>query len=55
MTIVGVIMMLLSYAVVLVLMVYCYYRIFKLPGGEPHGHSPLGIDTGGEDEPGDDS
>ena len=51
MTTVGIFMMLLSNSVVLMLMVYCFYRVLKTPGTEKHEHAMLEIDTGDTDDP----
>ena len=51
MTTLGIIMMLISYGVAISLMVFCFYRILRIPRPGLHEHSPLGIDTGDKDEP----
>lgn len=51
MTTVGLLMMILSYSFVLLLTIYCFYRVFHTPGVEKHEHSLLEIDTHDEDAP----
>lgn len=45
MTTVGFFMMIVSNSVVLLLTVYCFYRVLHAPGAEKHEHAMLEIDT----------
>ncbi|MGR9045038.1 MAG: hypothetical protein ACU83N_07070 [Gammaproteobacteria bacterium] len=49
MTVWGVIMMGISFGVSIALMVYCFYRILRIPRSELREHAPLEIDTGDQD------
>lgn len=45
-------MMTLSCGFVLVLTVFCFYKVLTTPGSEKHEHAPLEIDTGDADPSG---
>lgn len=45
MTTPGIVMMILSNLFVLVLTVYCFYRVCRAPEAEKHQHGMLDIDT----------
>jgi hypothetical protein len=51
MTSFGILMMIASNTLVIVLMVYCFYRVFTAPKAARHEHSPLEIDTRDSDPP----
>lgn len=51
MTEVGLFMMIFSNAVVVLLTVFCFYRVFSTPGTEKHEHAMLEIDTRDTDVP----
>jgi len=45
MTIAGWVLMVLSLSFVLVLLVFCYWRVLRTPTTQNHFHAPLDIDT----------
>lgn len=51
MTSFGILMMIASNALVVALMVYCFYRVLKTPNAARHEHAPLEIDTRDRDTP----
>ena len=52
MTTIGLWMMIFSNSVVIMLTIYCFYRVLRTPGVEKHEHAMLEIDTRDEDVPG---
>lgn len=48
---VGMVMMICSNALVVLLIVFCFYRVLTTPGAERHEHAPLDIDTRDADPP----
>ncbi|MGR9087050.1 MAG: hypothetical protein ACU841_08255 [Gammaproteobacteria bacterium] len=51
MTAAGLFMMIFSNSVVLLLMIYCFYRVICTPEAENHEHALLDIDTRDTDPP----